>query len=75
MNTLEQAQETWNKLTPREIEIVRAAADGLSCKLTAVKLGTTEKTIQVHRHNLLRKIGAGNIAGAVAQLIRGGIIS
>lgn len=68
-------QDTFSKLTPREIDIVRAAADGLSCKLTADKFGTTEKTVQVQRSGLLKKLKAGNITGAVAQLIRGGIIS
>lgn len=67
-------EQTFRKLTPREIEVVKCAADGLSCKMTADVLGTTEATIQVHRHNLLQKLGTGNISGAVALLIRGGVI-
>lgn len=74
MNDVKFNQEAFRVLTPREIQIVQAASDGMSCKMTAQKLGTTEKTIQVHRHNILTKLDCGNISGAVGLLIRGGII-
>jgi len=65
MNDIQFNQELWKKLTPREIDILQAAADDLSCKMTAQKLGTTEKTVQVHRHNILKKLKLKNSASLV----------
>lgn len=67
-------QELWNKLTPREIEIVRAAADGFSIKRTAGDLGISHKTVQNHRRKIIWKLSCGNITNAVALMIRGGCI-
>jgi len=66
--------ELWNKLTPREIEIVRAAADGYSIKGTASNLCISNKTVQNHRRKIIWKLSCGNITNAVALMIRGGCI-
>lgn len=75
MNDIQFNQELWKKLTPREIDILQAASDDLSCKMTAEKLGTTEKTVQVHRHNILKKLQVGSITRAVVEALQGGVIS
>lgn len=74
MNTLEQTQETWKKLTPREIEIVQAAGRGKSNKQTADEFGIRKCTVETHRHSIIKKLDCGNIAGAVDMLVRAGII-
>lgn len=74
-NDIKFDQKAFGQLTPREIEIVAAASTGLSCKMTAERIGTTESTVQVHRYNIIRKLECGNIAGAVGMLIRGGVIA
>jgi len=45
------------KLTPREIEILKFIASGLSNKHVANELGIAEGTVKVHVKNLLKKLG------------------
>jgi DNA-binding NarL/FixJ family response regulator len=44
------------KLTPREVEIVRAVATGLRNREIAEKLNVSEGTIKVHLHNIYEKV-------------------
>lgn len=75
MNNIQFDQEIYKKLTPREIDIVRAAAGGASIKKTAGDLGISHKTVQNHRRRIIWKLSCGNITNAVALTIRGGIIA
>ena len=75
MNDIQFDEHLFKKLTPREIEIVKAAAEGWTCQMTADNFGTTLKTVQVQRSKLIKKLRCGHIAGAVALLIRSKIIS
>jgi len=47
-------------LTPREIEVMRCVATGLSNNQIAEKLIVSEGTIKIHVHNIYRKIGINN---------------
>jgi DNA-binding NarL/FixJ family response regulator len=47
-------------LTARELDIVRAIADGLRNRAIAEKLRVTEGTVKVHLHNIYRKLGLGS---------------
>jgi len=53
------------KLTTRELEVIRFLKQGLSSKQMAEKLGVTVKTIEVHRHNILKKLNVSNSIAAV----------
>lgn len=44
-------------LTPREIEIVRLAAEGLRNREIAERLTITEGTVKIHLHNIYDKLG------------------
>jgi DNA-binding CsgD family transcriptional regulator len=57
-------------LTPREIEILQFAAYGLTTTEIARQIFLSTDTVESHRKNIIRKMGAGNIAHAVAQAIR-----
>ncbi|MET1254432.1 two-component system response regulator NarL [Aliikangiella maris] len=46
-----------DKLTQRELEILKFIADGKSNKVIANNLGITEATVKVHVKNLLKKLG------------------
>jgi two-component system response regulator FixJ len=48
-------------LTHRELEVVRHATRGLSNKDIAEQLHISFRTVEVHRHNALRKTGTNNI--------------
>jgi DNA-binding NarL/FixJ family response regulator len=52
-------------LSPREREILDYVVRGFSTKHIAAAVGRVEKTIEFHRHNLMRKLGASNAAQLV----------
>jgi DNA-binding NarL/FixJ family response regulator len=52
-------------LTPREREVLRGVADGLSNKQVARALGITERTVKFHVSSLLTRLGAETRAQAV----------
>ena len=62
------------KLSKREIEILRSAAEGNSCKETGRDLGITESTVKVHRKAIIRLLGAKNCTHAVIMALRKGLI-
>jgi FixJ family two-component response regulator len=49
-------------LTPREREVMTHVIAGKLNKQTAADLGTTEKTIKVHRARVFQKLGIGSVA-------------
>lgn len=53
------------KLTPREIQIIRLLMKGLSSKQIADTIFLTPKTVEVHRHNILKKLKVNNSLAAV----------
>ena len=67
--------EGWKRfnLTPREIEVVRLLARGMSNKAIADRLGIADITGRLHLRNAFRKMGAGNRADAVRIAMRSGL--
>ena len=49
-------------LTPRERDILDAIAAGLGNKAIARQLDLSPRTVEVHRANIMRRAGAGNVA-------------
>ncbi len=49
-------------LTMKEIEIVKHIAQGMTSKIIAEKLFVSHRTIETHRHNILKKLGFTNAA-------------
>ena len=47
----------YDSLTPREIEILRLAAEGYTNKDIAARLGISRRTVELHRTNMIRKLG------------------
>jgi len=54
-----------NSLTEREIQIINHIREGLSSKEIATKLKISLKTVEVHRHNILKKLKLKNSASLV----------
>lgn len=52
-------------LTPREIEILKLVTREMSTKQIAEILFISERTVETHRKNILKKTGATNLAGLV----------
>jgi LuxR family transcriptional regulator, maltose regulon positive regulatory protein len=54
-------------LSPRESQILKLLADGLSNKELAVRIAVTESTIEAHLHRINSKFGTRNRTQAVAR--------
>jgi FixJ family two-component response regulator len=55
----------YERLTPREREVLAHVISGQLNKQAAFDLGTTEHTIKVHRHRVMEKLEAGSMADLV----------
>jgi FixJ family two-component response regulator len=62
---LKQLRERLKTLTPREQQVLALVVSGRLNKQIAFDLGTTEKTIKVHRARIFEKMGAGSLADLV----------
>jgi FixJ family two-component response regulator len=52
-------------LTPRERQVVPLVVSGLLNKQAAAELGISEVTLQIHRRNVMQKMGAASLADLV----------
>jgi DNA-binding CsgD family transcriptional regulator len=62
------------ELTPRELQVLRDAAQGSSNKEIAERLQISEHTVKFHVASILGKLEAGSRTEAVTQGIRRGLI-
>ncbi len=62
------------ELSPREMEILKAIANGESNKEIASRLTIGEGTVRVHASNIFAKLGCNDRAQAVAVAFHRGII-
>ena len=58
-------QQRYDSLTPREREVFLLVARGMLNKQIGDRLGASEKTIKIHRGQLIRKMKAGSLADLV----------
>jgi DNA-binding NarL/FixJ family response regulator len=65
-------QEDVEPLTPRELEVLRLAAKGMSNKDIAGSLYLSNRTIQAHLSTIFSKMGVGSRTEAVVQALRRG---
>lgn len=61
-------------LTPREIEIVRLAAEGMPTRQIAQRLVVTEGTVKVHLHNIYEKLQVDGRLGLALLARKQGLI-
>jgi two-component system, LuxR family, response regulator FixJ len=52
-------------LTPREREVLDLIVEGKANKVVAIDLGLSERTIEIHRANVMEKMGARSVAHLV----------
>jgi len=57
-------------LTPREVEVLSAVANGMTNKEIARELGISRHTVKFHLESLMRKLGVSSRAEAVSKSIR-----
>ena len=61
-------------LTPREREVLRLLADGLTNRQIAERLVVSEHTVHRHVTNLLRKLDLPTRTAAAAHAVRSGLL-
>ena len=62
--------ERLSTLTPRERDVLRLVIDGLPSQVIAHRLGTSVKTIDVHRSRIKTKTGAETLGTLVRNVLR-----
>lgn len=56
-------------LTPREREVLALLADGKQNKVMAAELGLSQRTVEIHRANVMEKMQARSVALLVRMLL------
>lgn len=60
-------------LSPREQDVLRWVVAGRANKIIAQDLGISPRTVEVHRANLMRKLGATSLSELVRITLSGGL--
>jgi two-component system, NarL family, response regulator YdfI len=74
VSSQEAVDELAERLTPREIEVLRLLAEGFSNREIAQRLDVSEHTIKFHIRSILGKLGASTRTEAVTRGVRSGLI-
>jgi FixJ family two-component response regulator len=72
---IEEMQALVAALTPRERQVFDLVVRGKLNKQIAHELGTTERTIKAHRHQVMEKMRAQSLAELVSAAERLGLLS
>jgi DNA-binding NarL/FixJ family response regulator len=64
-----------NRLTARQLEILRLIARGKSTREMAAGLGLSVKTVETHRAQIMKRLQIFDVAGLVLYAVREGVIS
>jgi len=73
--TFQSQQTSEHPFSPREHEVLTLAADGLTNKEIAYRLGISERTVQFHINSIFNKTTTNSRTEAVALALRNGWIS
>ena len=60
-------------LTPRESEVLQGLLAGRQNKVIAIDLGLSPRTVEIHRANLMSKLGVGSLSEAVRMALTAGL--
>lgn len=63
-------RQRFQALTPRERDVAQRIAAGEANKVVALELGLSERTVELHRANLMQKLGLRNLAQLVQFMLR-----
>ncbi|OSZ67023.1 DNA-binding response regulator [Sphingomonas sp. IBVSS1] len=61
----DQARAQLNGLTPRERDVLNGLVEGQSNKVIAYDLGISPRTVEIHRANLMSKLGVNSLSDAL----------
>jgi DNA-binding NarL/FixJ family response regulator len=72
---LERRRDLDVRLTEREREVLSVAAEGLTAREIADRLGVRERTVTTHLARIYGKLGVGNRLAAIRLAARAGLVS
>ena len=72
---LDRRRELQRKLTDRECEVLTVAAEGLTAREIADRLGVRERTVTTHLGRIYGKLGVGSRVAAVRAAAVSGLVS
>jgi DNA-binding NarL/FixJ family response regulator len=61
-------------LTPRQREVLRFLGEGLTMKEVAARLDLSTRTVETHKYEIMRQLGARSTADLVKHALRLGLI-
>ena len=70
---VEVLQDRYRSLTPREREVMALVVAGLANKQIGARIGASETTVKIHRHQVMEKLAAGSLADLVRMAAKLGI--
>jgi two-component system response regulator FixJ len=59
-----------DSLTPREREVMDMVVDGKANKVIAIDLGLSQRTVEIHRARVMRKMNADSVSQLVQMVMR-----
>lgn len=62
-------------LSPRQQQILRLVAEGLTNREIADRLHISVRTAEVHRFNLMKRMQVGNVAQLLHEALRQGVLT
>jgi two-component system response regulator DevR len=72
---IERRREVEVKLTEREREVLVVAAEGLTARQIATRLGVRERTVTTHLARIYGKLGVGSRLAAIRMASQSGLVS
>ncbi len=67
-------QNSYDRLTLREREVLKFVAEGFGAKEIAVRLDIGIKTVKAHKYNLMTKLGIHNAAGLIRYALQNKVV-
>lgn len=68
-------REPLTRLSPRQREVMRLVALGLTMREIAVRLGVSVKTVETHRSAVAKRLGIRDVARLVRYAVRVGMVA
>ena len=72
---IERRRDADVRLTEREREVLKVAAEGLTARQIGTRLGVRERTVTTHLARIYGKLGVGSRMAAIRQASRSGLVS
>jgi FixJ family two-component response regulator len=69
------ARSRVQRLTKREREVLAGVADGLSNRMIGERLAISPRTVEIHRANMLNKMGANHTSEAIRIAIEAALVN